>query len=141
MGARKLFRRIRLFLIFGIIVMWIFGSEFVKIVELLVCNRLMKEILIIAICFYTTGATSVTWTTYPFGAHSWVYPRFLVGFVLRSSVLCVCFVDRWLPFVPCLAIVLSVLLRSVLFCSSIVINTVIVFRNLWVVMKAGGLAL
>jgi hypothetical protein len=40
--------------------MWIFGSEFVKIVELLVCNRLMKEILIIAICFYTTGATSVT---------------------------------------------------------------------------------
>ena len=42
----------------------------------------------------------------------WVHPRFSVGFVTRSLVLYVCFVDRCLSFVLfLLAIVLSVLLR------------------------------
>ena len=55
---------------------------------------------IYSVAINTTGVTSGAGTAYPSGAH-----EFTPG-VTRSSVLCVCFVDRYLSFFL-LAIVLS----------------------------------
>jgi hypothetical protein len=56
------------------------------------------------------GATSGAGTAYPSGEHVFT-PVFGGVRVTRSLVLCVCFVDRFSPFVLFLAIVLSVLHR------------------------------